>query len=67
MATRILSFQQLVLEADPDWQQMSKRPLTYVMSNGRRFYGPFPEYANNDIALFVLDTPTGILGSNLIS
>lgn len=36
--TRIISFQQVVLDADPDWQQKRIRPWIYEMSNGRLFY-----------------------------
>ena len=37
--TRILSYQQLVLEADPDWNRLKQRPWIYQFSNGRRFLG----------------------------
>lgn len=35
--TRILSWQQLVQEADPDWNRAKQRPWIYQFSNGRRF------------------------------
>lgn len=35
--TRILSWQQLVLEADPDYQRLNQRPVVYQFSNGRTF------------------------------
>ena len=37
--TRIISYQQLVLEADPDWQRLKQRPWIYQFSTGRRFLG----------------------------
>lgn len=36
--TRIISFQQIVLENDPNWQIDRQRPWVYEMSNGRLFY-----------------------------
>ena len=42
--TRILSWLQLVQEADPNYRQMSNRPMAYVFSNGRMFYDPVPLY-----------------------
>lgn len=38
--TRILSWLQMVLNADPGWQQESRRPRVYEFSNGRAFYDP---------------------------
>lgn len=35
--TRILSWQQQVQEADPNWLRDSLRPVIYQFSNGRRF------------------------------
>lgn len=35
--TRILSWQQLVQDADPDWQKLNLRPVIYKFSNGRKF------------------------------
>lgn len=35
--TRILSWSQQVLEADPNWNRGMYRPWTYEFSNGRRF------------------------------
>jgi len=37
--TRIISFQQLVQEADPNWNRAKQRPWIYSFSNGRRFLG----------------------------
>lgn len=37
--TRIISYQQLVVEADPDWQRLKQRPWIYQFSTGRRFLG----------------------------
>jgi hypothetical protein len=45
MATRLISFRQLVLEADPDWQRGASKPMAYEFSNGRLFYrepNPYP-------------------------
>ena len=36
--TRILSWQQTVLEADPGYQRLSLQPWCYEFSNGRKFY-----------------------------
>ncbi len=35
--TRIISWRQMVLDADPDFQKGLTRPWWYEMSNGRRF------------------------------
>jgi hypothetical protein len=35
--TRILSWQQAVIEADPNWSRLNQRPTEYVFSNGRQF------------------------------
>lgn len=35
--TRIISFQQLVQEADPAWNRLKQRPWIYEFSNTRRF------------------------------
>lgn len=35
--TRLISFQQVVIEADPDYQKLLLRPVIYEFSNGRRF------------------------------
>lgn len=37
--TRIISFEQLVQEADPAWNRAKLRPWIYQFSNGRRFLG----------------------------
>jgi len=47
MPTRILSFQQLCLEADPDFQRGATRPMQFEFSNGRLFYrepNPYPVF-----------------------
>ena len=41
---RILSWQQLVLEADPDWQRSNLQPWIYSFSNTRLFYRQIPAY-----------------------
>jgi hypothetical protein len=43
--TRILSWQQLVLEADPGFERAKRQPWVYTFSNGRRFYSPVNPYA----------------------
>ena len=40
--TRILSWQQQVLEADPSWSRLYYRPINYEFSNGREFQRPAP-------------------------
>lgn len=35
--TRIISWQQQVQEADPNWQRDRLRPVIYKFSNGRSF------------------------------
>jgi len=37
--TRIISWQQLVQDADPDWNRLKQRPWIYQFSTGRRFLG----------------------------
>jgi hypothetical protein len=37
--TRILSWQQMVEENDPDYYKRLLRAITYEFSNGRRFVG----------------------------
>lgn len=50
--TRILSWQQEVLYADPDWNQNYRNPWIYEFSNGRLFYTTGPgnpgQYDGND-------------------
>ena len=66
MASRTLSFQQWVLDADPFWQRDRTRPWVYEFSNGRLFYlnpnvyAPTPTIglANDGGVLMLLD-PTG--------
>jgi hypothetical protein len=36
--TRILSFQQMVTEADPNWSKDRLKSVAYEMSNGRQFF-----------------------------
>lgn len=66
MPTRILSWQQMVLEADPDWVRNSLNPLVWEFSNGRLFedpaqvYAPFPAAdLLNDGGVVQLVDPTG--------
>lgn len=35
--TRIISWQQQVIEADPSYQKLLLRPVIYIFSNGREF------------------------------
>ena len=44
--TRILSWAQLCLEADPTFRQLSLRPWVYQFSNGRRFVQGIPVYGS---------------------
>jgi len=41
---RLLSWQQLVLEADPNWQRDNLQPWIYEFSNRRLFYATIPMY-----------------------
>lgn len=43
--TRILSWQQLVIEADPYWSRNYRQPMNYEFSNSRRFYQFPPVYS----------------------
>lgn len=42
--TRIISWQQVVIENDPNWQRNYTRPMNYEFSNGRLFYQFPPIY-----------------------
>lgn len=48
-ATRILSWAQMCLEADPNFRQLSLRPWTYEFSNGRLFVESLPVYGSYGI------------------
>ncbi len=37
--TRIISWQQLTQDADPEWNRQKQRPWIYQFSNGQRFLG----------------------------
>jgi hypothetical protein len=60
--TRILSWRQLVLEADPNWLRLSLQPYVYEMSNGRLFvdtiptYPPFADGLIDDNGVLILDS-----------
>lgn len=58
--TRILSWQQLVLEADPDWRRLSLQPWVFDFSNGRLFVDWLPVYNFPDFGEG-LDTNGGVL------
>jgi len=57
--TRILSWQQTVLEADPAYQRLSLQPWCYEFSNGRLFVDPLPLYGTFDIVDELLLSRTG--------
>ena len=42
--TRILSWSQMVREADPDFTRLSLRPVVYTFSKGRLVVDPIPLY-----------------------
>lgn len=44
--TRLLSWEQMCLEADPGFRRSSNQPWTYQFSNGRRFYEAQPIYGS---------------------
>ncbi len=55
--TRIISFQQLCNEYDPNYWQAAFRPWIYQFSNGRLFYRPSNPYADPaGGSEFILDT-----------
>lgn len=45
--TRIISFLQQVIEADPSFYEKQKKPVQYEFSSGRTFIAPFPLYGTN--------------------
>jgi hypothetical protein len=47
--TRILSWEQMCLEADPDFRRLSLRPWVYEFSNGRLFIEALPVYGSYGI------------------
>lgn len=62
---RVLSWQQLVLEADPNWQRDNLQPWIYEFSNRRLFYATIPMYGPpsdggliNDSGFLVLEGVT---------
>jgi len=65
-ATRILSWSQMVREADPNFTRLSLQPWVYSFSNGRLFVDPLPLYSfpqqgslSIDGGVLVLDDATG--------
>jgi hypothetical protein len=42
--TRIISFSQLVQEADPNYRRTSLQPVTYEFQSGRKFIQPVNVY-----------------------
>lgn len=55
--TRIISWEQLCIDADPDFQAGLTRPWVYVMSNGRLFYQLNPVYSAPVGGQWTLDDP----------
>jgi hypothetical protein len=45
--TRIISWRQLVLEAEPGWTRASVQPVVYEFSNGRLFLDYLPLYGTS--------------------
>jgi hypothetical protein len=45
--TRIISWRQMVLEADPGWTRASVQPVVYEFSNGRVFLDYLPLYGTS--------------------
>jgi hypothetical protein len=64
--TRLLSWRQLVIEADPQWLRESLQPWVFEFSNGRLFvdtlptYTPFADGLINDGGVLILDAIAGI-------
>lgn len=63
---RVLSWQQLVLEADTNWQRDNLQPWIYEFSNRRLFYATIPMYGQptaggliNDGGFLMLVDDTG--------
>ena len=44
--TRLLSWQQMVQEADPNWNRLSLQPWVFEFSNGRLFVDWLPLYTS---------------------
>lgn len=61
--TRLISWQQIVLEADDDWYARKLRPLQYRFSNGRTFYASNPAYPPYT-GYLLDDTNTPIVGDD---
>jgi len=66
MPTRIISWQQLVLENDPDWVRQSLNPVVWEFSNGRRFVDPAQPYGppglsglTNNGGVLMVTSPVG--------
>lgn len=57
--TRILSWQQMVLEVDPTYQRNSLQPWVFEFSNGRLFVDWLPVYNNEGIVDDVLMVQAG--------
>lgn len=58
-ATRILSWNQLVREADPNYTRLSLQPWCYEFSSGRLFVDTLPTYTPYDIVEFLTDDQGG--------
>jgi hypothetical protein len=62
MTTRILSWEQMVREADgPSYTRLSLQPWVYEFSNNRRFIDRYPVYNYADSFAFLLENGGGAL------
>jgi hypothetical protein len=61
MSTRIISWQQLVDEADPYWLRNKLNPVIYTFSNGRIFTAQNPLYGVGSNAAAGLENDGGVL------
>jgi hypothetical protein len=61
MSTRIISWQQLVDDADPDWMRNKLNPVIYTFSNGRLFTAQNPLYGAFNHAIAGLQNDGGVL------
>lgn len=57
--TRILSWQQIVLENDPNFRRQSLQPVVYEFSNGRLFVDTLPTYT--PYAVYVTDDEDNVI------
>jgi hypothetical protein len=57
---RLLSWSQMVREADPNFTKQSLQPWCYEWSNGRRFLDTLPTYTPYTVVDFLLLDQTGL-------